>query len=136
VPLTASADAPRLSARQQSILHCLVEGDSNKAIARRMAMAEATVKVHVKAILRKIRVHNRTQAAIWAMHNDLFIPERDDNASPTFEELPVEQFSNLDTAQGLTAGRKNGSTSLPTFKVKGACHTAMPGSLHLVRKQD
>jgi hypothetical protein len=31
------------------------------------------VKVHVKAILRKIRVSNRTQAAIWAMNNDSFI---------------------------------------------------------------
>jgi len=35
-----------------------------------MEIAEATVKVHVKAILRKIRVRNRTQAAIWAMNND------------------------------------------------------------------
>ena len=34
-----------------------------------MDIAEATVKVHVKAILRKIRVQNRTQAAIWGMNN-------------------------------------------------------------------
>jgi two-component system nitrate/nitrite response regulator NarL len=58
---------PQLSARQQSIVGYLIEGDSNKTIARKMAISEATVKVHVKAILRKIRVHNRTQAAIWAM---------------------------------------------------------------------
>ncbi|WP_287278311.1 LuxR C-terminal-related transcriptional regulator, partial [Mesorhizobium sp.] len=32
-------------------------------------IAEATVKVHVKAILRKIRVRNRTQAAVWAMNH-------------------------------------------------------------------
>ena len=57
-----------LSARQQSILDCLIHGDLNKAIARKIAIAEATVKVHVKAILRKIRVKNRTQAAIWAIH--------------------------------------------------------------------
>jgi two-component system nitrate/nitrite response regulator NarL len=38
-------------------------------IARKIDITEATVKVHVKAILRKIRVHNRTQAAIWAMNN-------------------------------------------------------------------
>jgi two-component system nitrate/nitrite response regulator NarL len=61
-------DVPRLSAREVGILQCLVQGDSNKAIARRINIAEATVKVHVKAILRKIRVHNRTQAAIWAIH--------------------------------------------------------------------
>jgi two-component system, NarL family, nitrate/nitrite response regulator NarL len=66
-------EMPRLSAREQSILRCIVEGDSNKAIARKISIAEATVKVHVKAILRKIRLHNRTQAAIWAMNNSSFI---------------------------------------------------------------
>jgi two-component system nitrate/nitrite response regulator NarL len=61
--------ARQLSPREQSILQCLIEGDSNKSIARKIDIAEATVKVHVKAILRKIRVHNRTQAAIWGMNN-------------------------------------------------------------------
>jgi DNA-binding NarL/FixJ family response regulator len=61
--------APQLSPREKSILRCLIEGDSNKCIARKIDIAEATVKVHVKAILRKIRVQNRTQAAIWAMNN-------------------------------------------------------------------
>src|SRR5258708_17622097 len=62
-------DTPRLSVRERCILNCLIEGNSNKVIARKIDIAEATVKVHVKAILRKIRVHNRTQAAIWAMSN-------------------------------------------------------------------
>jgi DNA-binding NarL/FixJ family response regulator len=61
--------APQLSPREKSILRCLIEGDSNKSIARKIGIAEATVKVHVKAILRKIRVHNRTQAAIWGVNN-------------------------------------------------------------------
>src|SRR4029077_4663854 len=65
--------APRLSVREKCILRCLIEGDSNKAIARKNDIAEATVKVHVKAILRKIRVSKRTQAAIWPMNNDSFI---------------------------------------------------------------
>jgi two-component system nitrate/nitrite response regulator NarL len=60
---------PRLSTREKCILRYMVEGDSNKAIARKIDIAEATVKVHVKAILRKIRLSNRTQAAIWAMNN-------------------------------------------------------------------
>jgi two-component system, NarL family, nitrate/nitrite response regulator NarL len=60
---------PRLSAREKCILRCIAEGCSNKGIARRIDIAEATVKVHVKAILRKIRVSNRTQAAIWAVNN-------------------------------------------------------------------
>jgi two-component system nitrate/nitrite response regulator NarL len=57
----------RLSPREIGILHCLSNGDSNKLIARRFTISEATVKVHVKAILRKIHVGNRTQAAVWAV---------------------------------------------------------------------
>lgn len=59
----------QLSPREQTILRCLIEGDSNKSIGRKFDIAEATVKVHVKAILRKIQVHNRTQAAIWWVNN-------------------------------------------------------------------
>jgi DNA-binding NarL/FixJ family response regulator len=66
---TENTIAPQLSPREKSILQCLIEGYSNKCIARKIDIAEATVKVHVKAILRKIRVQNRTQAAIWAMNN-------------------------------------------------------------------
>jgi two-component system nitrate/nitrite response regulator NarL len=57
-----------LSARETQILQCLVRGQSNKIIARNLAIVEATVKVHIKAILRKIHVQNRTQAAIWAVN--------------------------------------------------------------------
>lgn len=69
--LVTSEDAisPQLSPREKAILSCLIEGDSNKCIARKIDIAEATVKVHVKAILRKIRVQNRTQAAIWGMNH-------------------------------------------------------------------
>ena len=56
-----------LSPREISILRCLVRGVSNKLIAREIKISEATVKVHVKAILRKIGCANRTQAAVWAM---------------------------------------------------------------------
>lgn len=58
-----------LSEREEQILSDLVKGLSNKIIARKRAMAEATVKVHVKSILRKIRAANRTQAAVWALEN-------------------------------------------------------------------
>jgi two-component system nitrate/nitrite response regulator NarL len=66
---TENTLAPQLSTREKLILRCLIEGDSNKRIARKIDIAEATVKVHVKSILRKIRVQNRTQAAIWGMNN-------------------------------------------------------------------
>jgi two-component system nitrate/nitrite response regulator NarL len=126
-----SGYTPRLSARQQSILGCLIQGDSNKTIARKMAIAEATVKVHVKAILRKIRVHNRTQAAIWAMNTGPFISARQD-ASPAVGKLPVEPFPSLDIAEALSAGYENGSTLLPP--PKGANHVALPNIVRLVRK--
>ena len=56
-----------LSSREAEILRCLTQGAPNKVIARKLDVAEATVKVHIKAILRKIRVANRTQAAMWAV---------------------------------------------------------------------
>ncbi|MFL5137591.1 MAG: LuxR C-terminal-related transcriptional regulator [Microvirga sp.] len=58
-----------LSPREQEILQALVTGASNKMIANKLGITEATVKVHLKTLLRKIDVNNRTQAAIWAMNN-------------------------------------------------------------------
>jgi two-component system nitrate/nitrite response regulator NarL len=60
---------PQLSERERQILDGLVRGHANKIIARTCDITEATVKVHMKSILRKIRVSNRTQAAIWALEN-------------------------------------------------------------------
>jgi two-component system nitrate/nitrite response regulator NarL len=74
-------DNPKLSVRERSILNCLIDGYSNKAIARKIGISDATVKVHVKAILRKARLRNRTQAAIWAMSNGLSVV---DNRLPAF----------------------------------------------------
>lgn len=65
---TISHSSRSLSAREMQILQCLVRGQSNKMIARSLDIVEATVKVHIKAILRKIHVQNRTQAAIWAVN--------------------------------------------------------------------
>jgi two-component system nitrate/nitrite response regulator NarL len=58
-----------LTGRESEILECLLEGESNKLIARRLAITESTVKIHMKSLLRKINVQNRTQAAIWAMES-------------------------------------------------------------------
>jgi two-component system, NarL family, nitrate/nitrite response regulator NarL len=59
----------RLSDREGRVLRHLLSGDTNKTIARELAIDGATVKVIVKAILRKLNVRNRTQAAIWAKAN-------------------------------------------------------------------
>ena len=60
---------PTLSEREIQILDGLVKGNANKVIAHQCDITEATVKVHMKSILRKIRVCNRTQAAIWALEH-------------------------------------------------------------------
>ena len=58
--------ASKFSDRETQILRFLTKGASNKLIARNLGLAEATVKVHIKAILRKAKAANRTQAAMWA----------------------------------------------------------------------
>jgi two-component system, NarL family, nitrate/nitrite response regulator NarL len=65
----AETKAPTLSEREIQILDGLGKGYANKVIARGCGITEATVKVHMKSILRKIRVGNRTQAAIWALEH-------------------------------------------------------------------
>jgi two-component system nitrate/nitrite response regulator NarL len=71
-PLARNDEAPQFSEQETRILRNLVEGDSNKVIARKIRIAEATVKVHIKAILRKLRLHNRTQAAVWVVNSGSF----------------------------------------------------------------
>ncbi|MGB8629199.1 MAG: response regulator transcription factor [Xanthobacteraceae bacterium] len=61
----------QLSHRENQVLNCLAHGESNKGIARVCHISEATVKVHLKAILRKTNARNRTQAAIWAVEHGL-----------------------------------------------------------------
>ncbi|MDB5395609.1 MAG: two-component response regulator [Rhodospirillales bacterium] len=65
----AKSRAVSLSERESQILGCLISGLPNKTIARNLNMAEATVKVHLKTLLRKINVQNRTQAAIWGINS-------------------------------------------------------------------
>ncbi|HYD69879.1 response regulator transcription factor [Azospirillum sp.] len=60
-----------LSQREVQILRCLLNGNSNKMIANHLNITEATVKVHLKSLLRKINASNRTQAAIWALNNGI-----------------------------------------------------------------
>lgn len=55
-----------LTARQQEVLECLTRARSNKEIARELEMSEATVKVHVRQVMKKLGALNRTHAAILA----------------------------------------------------------------------
>jgi DNA-binding NarL/FixJ family response regulator len=120
---------PRLSTREKCILRCMVEGDSNKAIARKIEIAEATVKVHVKAILRKIRLSNRTQAAIWAMNNSALVWSAD-AATPAVEALvmppplaPQEQSVAFRSAVAQIA---NGSSNHSLMRDGAAARKSRP----------
>ncbi len=96
-----NAIEPQLSPREKLIVRCLVEGDSNKSIARKMDIAEATVKVHVKAILRKIRVHNRTQAAIWGMNNGWQPPPSGALAPPLQPDAAMQLATDAGASVGI-----------------------------------
>ena len=55
-----------LTEQENRILEHLVDGKSNKLIAREMGIAEGTVKVHVKHLLKKLNLRSRVEAAVWA----------------------------------------------------------------------
>ena len=76
VRATGNVASIGLSGREAEILESIMAGMANKAIARQLGICEATVKVHVKAILRKLGVENRTQAATWGVMNGLAEPGR------------------------------------------------------------
>ncbi len=55
-----------LSAREREVLALVSHGDSNKVIARKLDIAETTVKIHVQHVLRKLQLSSRVQAAVYA----------------------------------------------------------------------
>lgn len=57
-----------LTPKEQETLRFIAEGDSNKVIARKMAISEGTVKVHVKRLLRKLNCRSRVEAAVWLIN--------------------------------------------------------------------
>ncbi len=61
-----------LTNRESQILRYISQGDSNKVIARKLNIAESTVKVHVKHLLKKINLRSRIEAALFAVENKLF----------------------------------------------------------------
>lgn len=64
--------ADRLSEREMQVLEGLVQGHSNKEIARSLELQEVTIKLHVKTLCRKLDARNRTHAAITAKEQGLF----------------------------------------------------------------
>src|SRR5512134_1962951 len=73
----AAAAAPpaapfaELTPRELEILGCIADGSSNKMIARALDISDGTVKLHVKAILRKLGLRSRVEAAVTAVEHGL-----------------------------------------------------------------
>lgn len=65
----APSDFDRLTPREKDILACLARGESNKSIARRLVLAESTVKIHVQNVLKKLKLSSRVQAAVFAVEH-------------------------------------------------------------------
>ncbi|WP_031361673.1 response regulator [Caballeronia sordidicola] len=66
-----SSASPELTPRERDIVRILARGASNKDIARELDLAESTVKIHVRNVLRKLNLSSRVQIAIHALARDL-----------------------------------------------------------------
>lgn len=64
-------DITQLTRREREILQLISDGMTNKAIARKLAISESTVKVHVKYLLKKMKLKSRLEAAVWALQHGL-----------------------------------------------------------------
>ncbi|MDF7680773.1 two-component system response regulator NarL [Enterobacteriaceae bacterium ESL0689] len=62
---TAERDINQLTPRERDILRLIAQGLPNKMIARRLDITESTVKVHVKHMLKKMKLKSRVEAAVW-----------------------------------------------------------------------
>lgn len=65
----------RLTKRERDVLACLVRGHTNKEMADMMFISEKTVKNHLTSIFRKLGVKDRTQAAVYALKNNIVTDE-------------------------------------------------------------
>lgn len=62
-------DIEQLTRRERDILKLISQGMTNKAIARKLSITESTVKVHVKHLLKKMKLKSRVEAAVWALQS-------------------------------------------------------------------
>jgi len=61
----------KLTKREVEILRHITRGDSNKVIGNVLGITEATVKVHIKNLLKKLSLRTRVEAAVWAVRNKI-----------------------------------------------------------------
>ncbi|CNE89113.1 two-component system response regulator NarL [Yersinia mollaretii] len=65
----AERDINTLTPREHDILKLIGKGLSNKSIAKKLLIADSTVKVHVKHLLKKMKLKSRVEAAVWVVQN-------------------------------------------------------------------
>ncbi|MEN6348146.1 MAG: response regulator transcription factor [Syntrophomonas sp.] len=65
----------RLTKREKDVLDLLVKGNTNKEMADAMFISEKTVKNHLTSIFRKLGVKDRTQAAVYALKNNIVVDD-------------------------------------------------------------
>lgn len=64
-------DLSSLTPREKQIIKLIANGMANKVIARKLSITEGTVKVHVKHLLKKLRLRSRVEVAVWAVQEGL-----------------------------------------------------------------
>ncbi len=64
-------DIDSLTPREKQIIKLITNGMANKVIARKLSITEGTVKVHVKHLLKKLRLRSRVEVAVWAIQEGL-----------------------------------------------------------------
>lgn len=64
-------DTSALTPREKQIIKLIANGMANKVIARKLSITEGTVKVHVKHLLKKLRLRSRVEVAVWAVQEGL-----------------------------------------------------------------
>jgi two-component system nitrate/nitrite response regulator NarL len=69
---TSDRDINQLTPRERDILKLIAQGLPNKMIARRLDITESTVKVHVKHMLKKMKLKSRVEAAVWVHQERIF----------------------------------------------------------------
>ncbi|MBJ3815524.1 two-component system response regulator NarL [Shimwellia pseudoproteus] len=69
---TSEREVNLLTPREKDILKLIAQGLPNKMIARRLDITESTVKVHVKHLLKKMKLKSRVEAAVWVHQERIF----------------------------------------------------------------
>ena len=111
------AAASLFTPSQLRVMSQLREGKSNKMIARQLSLCEATVKLHIRQIMRKLGASNRTQVALYCSMDGILPPETHD------DDLDGRRLDAGDPPEGLLAAQAL-SSLIASPKVNGSRHKA------------